>query len=115
MAPYSIAYPLMPYWDQLEKMNQDLTKMIPREMAGAVNLMAHPVAGAAAMSALGIGLSMVTNGKSAKCVPASSAELLFAGIPRWRAMFSAISRTATPSSDDPCSTAPAGAFSSPSR
>jgi len=57
MAPYSIAYPLMPYWDQLEKMNQDLTKMIPREMAGAVNLMAHPVAGAAAMSALGIGFA----------------------------------------------------------
>ncbi|MDX8493630.1 NADH-ubiquinone dehydrogenase [Mesorhizobium sp. VK22B] len=57
MAPYSIAYPLMPYLDQLEKMNQDLTKMMPREMASAVNLMAHPVAGAAAMSALGIGLA----------------------------------------------------------
>ncbi|MDX8467466.1 NADH-ubiquinone dehydrogenase [Mesorhizobium sp. VK23B] len=57
MAPYSIAYPLMPYWDQLEKMNQDLTKMMPREMASAVNLMAHPVAGAAAMSALGIGFA----------------------------------------------------------
>ncbi|RWB60420.1 NADH-ubiquinone dehydrogenase [Mesorhizobium sp.] len=57
MAPYSIAYPLMPYLDQLEKMNQDLTKMMPSEMASAVNLMAHPVAGAAAMSALGIGLA----------------------------------------------------------
>ena len=57
MAPYSIAYPLMPYLDQFEKMNQDLTKMMPREMASAVNLMAHPAAGAAAMSALGIGLA----------------------------------------------------------
>ncbi|RRI06854.1 NADH-ubiquinone dehydrogenase [Mesorhizobium tamadayense] len=57
MAPYSIAYPLMPYLDQLEKMNQDLTKMMPKEMASAVNLMAHPVAGTAAMSALGIGLA----------------------------------------------------------
>ncbi|OHV90422.1 NADH-ubiquinone dehydrogenase [Mesorhizobium sp. ORS 3428] len=57
MAPYSIAYPLMPYLDQLEKMNQDLTKMMPREMASAVNLMAHPVAGVAAMSAVGIGFA----------------------------------------------------------
>jgi NADH-quinone oxidoreductase subunit E len=57
MAPYSIPYPFMPYWDQFEKMNQDLTKMMPKEMASAVNLMAHPVAGAAAMSALGIGLA----------------------------------------------------------
>ena len=57
MAPYSIAYPLMPYLDQFEKMNQDLTKMMPREMASAVNLMVHPAAGAAAMSALGIGFA----------------------------------------------------------
>ncbi|UCI10010.1 NADH-ubiquinone dehydrogenase [Mesorhizobium sp. B1-1-8] len=57
MAPYSKAYPLMPDLDQFEKMNQDLTKMMPKEMASAVNLMAHPVAGAAAMSALGIGLA----------------------------------------------------------
>ncbi|SFO24130.1 NADH-quinone oxidoreductase subunit E [Mesorhizobium sp. NFR06] len=57
MAPYSIPYPFMPDLDQLEKMNQDLTKMMPKEMASAVNLMAHPVAGAAAVSALGIGLA----------------------------------------------------------
>ncbi|MDG4893943.1 MAG: NADH-ubiquinone dehydrogenase [Mesorhizobium sp.] len=57
MAPYSIPYPFMPDLDQLEKMNQDLTKMMPKEMASAVNLFAHPVAGAAAMSALGIGLA----------------------------------------------------------
>ena len=44
MAPYS--NPLMPNLDQLEKMNQDLTRMMPKEMASAVNLLAHPVAGA---------------------------------------------------------------------
>ncbi|MDX8454030.1 NADH-ubiquinone dehydrogenase [Mesorhizobium sp. VK9D] len=57
MAPYSIPYPFMPDLDQLEKMNQDLTKMMPKEMASAVNLLAHPVAGAAAMSAISIGLA----------------------------------------------------------
>ena len=57
MAPYSIPYPFLPDLDQFEKMNQDLTKMMPKEMASAVNLLAHPVAGAAAMSALSIGLA----------------------------------------------------------
>ncbi|CDX37231.1 NADH-ubiquinone dehydrogenase subunit [Mesorhizobium sp. ORS 3359] len=62
MAPYSIPYPFMPDLDQFEKMNQDLTKMMPKEMASAVNLLAHPVAGAAAMSALGIGFANHTVG-----------------------------------------------------
>ena len=57
MALYSIPYALMPDMDHLEKMNQDLTRMMPKEMASAVNLFVHPVAGAAAMSALGIGLA----------------------------------------------------------
>lgn len=57
MALYSIPYALMPDMDQFEKMNQDLTRMMPKEMASAVNLLAHPVAGAAAMSALGFGLA----------------------------------------------------------
>ncbi|MER8440801.1 NADH-ubiquinone dehydrogenase [Mesorhizobium sp. M1312] len=48
---------LMPDLDPFEKMNQDLTRMMPKEMASAVNLLAHPVAGAAAMSALSIGLA----------------------------------------------------------
>lgn len=56
MAPYSTPYPMMPNLDQLEKMNQDLTRMMPKEMASAVNLFVHPVAGAAAMSALSLGL-----------------------------------------------------------
>ncbi|CAN7664288.1 NADH-ubiquinone dehydrogenase [Mesorhizobium amorphae] len=57
MAPYSIPYPVMPDMEQFEKMNQDLTRMMPKEMASAVNLFAHPVASAAAMSALGFGLA----------------------------------------------------------
>ncbi|RWK40818.1 NADH-ubiquinone dehydrogenase [Mesorhizobium sp.] len=48
---------LMPDLDPFEKMNQDLTRMMPKEMASAVNLLAHPVAGAAALSVLGIGLA----------------------------------------------------------
>jgi NADH-quinone oxidoreductase subunit E len=48
---------LMPDLDPFEKMNQDLTRLMPKEMASAVNLLAHPVASAAAMSALGIGLA----------------------------------------------------------
>jgi NADH-quinone oxidoreductase subunit E len=48
---------LMPDLDPFEKMNQDLTRMMPKEMASAFNLLAHPVAGAAAMSALGVGLA----------------------------------------------------------
>ncbi|RVD22005.1 NADH-ubiquinone dehydrogenase [Mesorhizobium sp. M4B.F.Ca.ET.017.02.2.1] len=57
MALYSIPYVLMPDMEQLEKMNQDLTRMMPKEMASAVNLLAHPVAGVAAMSAISIGLA----------------------------------------------------------
>lgn len=43
--------------NELEKMNQDLTKMMPKEVASAINLFVHPAAGAAAMSALGVGLA----------------------------------------------------------
>lgn len=38
-------------------MSDDLEKAVPVEMASAVNLLMHPVAGAAAMSAFGIGLA----------------------------------------------------------
>jgi NADH-quinone oxidoreductase subunit E len=57
MSLFSIPDHFMPDLDQLEKMNYDLTRMMPKEMASAVNLLAHPVAGAAAMSALSIGLA----------------------------------------------------------
>lgn len=56
MSNPSIPDHLMPDANDFEKMNENLTKMMPKEMAGAVNLLAHPVAGAAAMSALGVGL-----------------------------------------------------------
>ncbi|CCV14590.1 hypothetical protein [Mesorhizobium sp. STM 4661] len=57
MSLYSGPDDLMPDLDPFEKMNQDLTRMMPKEMASAVNLLAHPVAGAVAMSALSIGLA----------------------------------------------------------
>ena len=47
----------VPDRNEFEKMTQDLTRMMPQEMASAVNLFAHPVAGAAAFSALGFGLA----------------------------------------------------------
>lgn len=47
----------VPDRNEFEKMTQDLTRMMPQEMANAVNLFAHPVAGAAAFSALGFGLA----------------------------------------------------------
>jgi NADH-quinone oxidoreductase subunit E len=39
---------------QLKKMQDDLNAMMPKEFAGAANLMAHPMAAAAAGSALGL-------------------------------------------------------------
>ena len=47
----------VPDVNDFETMNQELTKLMPQGMANAVNLFAHPVAGAAAMSALGVGLA----------------------------------------------------------
>lgn len=47
----------VPDRNEFEKMTQDLTRMMPQEMANAVNLFAHPVAGAAAFSAIGFGLA----------------------------------------------------------
>jgi NADH-quinone oxidoreductase subunit E len=38
-------------------MDRKSSAVLPQDMAGAVNLLAHPVAGVAAMSALGIGLA----------------------------------------------------------
>lgn len=43
--------------NDVEKMTEDFTKMMPKEMASAINLFVHPAAGAAAMSALGVGLA----------------------------------------------------------
>ena len=46
---------------QLE-MNEKQTNTMPKEMASAANLMVHPLAGAAALSALGVGLASQTFG-----------------------------------------------------
>jgi NADH-quinone oxidoreductase subunit E len=48
---------LMPDVKQLEKMNRNMTALLPKELARAANLMAHPVAGFAAASAIGFGLA----------------------------------------------------------
>lgn len=41
----------------IERMKNEMTATLPKEMAGAANLMAHPAAGAMALSALGFGLA----------------------------------------------------------
>ena len=43
--------------DHLDQMNRAYAMMMPKEIAGTFNLMAHPMAGAAAMSALGLGVA----------------------------------------------------------
>jgi NADH-quinone oxidoreductase subunit E len=57
MSMFPIPDHLQDHLNELEKMNQDLTKMMPKEVASAINLFAHPAAGAAALSALGVGLA----------------------------------------------------------
>lgn len=47
----------MPDAQRWEKMNEKFAAILPWEFAGAINLMAHPVAGAAAFSALGLGVA----------------------------------------------------------
>ena len=59
MSMFSIPDELMP---DMKKMKDDLSTMMPGEMSSAVNLMVHPLAGAAAMSALGIGFASHTFG-----------------------------------------------------
>jgi NADH-quinone oxidoreductase subunit E len=57
MSMFSMPEELMPDVTQMEKMKDDLSAMLPAEMSSAVNLMIHPLAGTAAMSALGIGVA----------------------------------------------------------
>ena len=47
----------MPDVKKFEAMTSEMTAMLPREMASAANLFAHPFAGVAAASAVGIGLA----------------------------------------------------------
>ncbi len=48
---------LLPDVKKLEAMNKEISALMPKEFAGAVNLMVHPVAGVAAVSALGLGVA----------------------------------------------------------
>lgn len=43
--------------ERLEQMNRDFAAMVPKELAGAANLFAHPAAGVAAASALSFGIA----------------------------------------------------------
>lgn len=57
MSMFSLPEELMPDVKTFETMTEDLSALLPREMAGAVNLFVHPLAGMAAASAVGIGLA----------------------------------------------------------
>jgi NADH-quinone oxidoreductase subunit E len=57
MSMFSIPDGLLPSETMLDDAMKQMGVPMPAEMAGAVNLMAHPLASAAAMSALGIGLA----------------------------------------------------------
>ncbi len=57
MSMLSLQDDLIRQMRQFETMNHELRSTLPQEMASAVNLMAHPMAGAAALSALGYGMA----------------------------------------------------------
>ncbi|WP_442583270.1 hypothetical protein ACSBOB_15470 [Mesorhizobium sp. ASY16-5R] len=57
MSMFSIPDELMPSGKIFDEMTKETKALMPAEFAGAVNLMAHPLAGMAAMSALGLGFA----------------------------------------------------------
>lgn len=57
MSTFPIPEVAVPDMERLEQMNRDLAAMLPKEFAGAANLMVHPAASVAAASALGVGLA----------------------------------------------------------
>lgn len=57
MSMFSLPEELMPDVKTLEEMTGEMTARLPRELASAANLFAHPFAGMAAASAVGIGLA----------------------------------------------------------
>lgn len=57
MSMFSLPEELMPDVKTFEEMTQEMTALLPREFASAVNIFAHPFAGMAAASAVGIGLA----------------------------------------------------------
>lgn len=57
MSMFSMPDDLMPNGKIFDEMMKETKALMPAEFAGAVNLMAHPLAGMAAMSALGLGFA----------------------------------------------------------
>ncbi len=57
MSIFPIPVELLPDAKKLEEMNKELSAFMPKEFAGAVNLMVHPMAGVAAFSSLGLGVA----------------------------------------------------------
>ena len=57
MSMFFLPEELMPDVKKFEAMTGEMKAMLPREMASAVDLLVHPLAGAAAASAVGIGLA----------------------------------------------------------
>jgi NADH-quinone oxidoreductase subunit E len=57
MSMFSIPDELVPNGKIFDEMMKETKALMPAEFAGAVNLMAHPLAGVAAMSALGLGFA----------------------------------------------------------
>jgi NADH-quinone oxidoreductase subunit E len=57
MSIFSIPDELLPNKTMLDKMTKETMAEVPAEIASTVNLMAHPMAGVAAMSAIGIGFA----------------------------------------------------------
>jgi NADH-quinone oxidoreductase subunit E len=57
MSMFSLPEELMPDVKKFEAMTDGMTAMLPRELASAANLFAHPFAGMAAASAVGLGLA----------------------------------------------------------
>jgi NADH-quinone oxidoreductase subunit E len=57
MSMFSLPEELMPDVKKFEAMTEEMTAMLPSELASAANLFAHPLAGMAVASAVGIGLA----------------------------------------------------------
>jgi NADH-quinone oxidoreductase subunit E len=57
MSIFPIPDELLPDAKKLEEMNKELSALMPKEFAGAVNLMVHPAAGVVAFSTLGLGVA----------------------------------------------------------
>lgn len=57
MSMFSLPEELMPDVKKFNAMTDEMTATLPAEMASAVNLFVHPLAGAAAASAIGIGVA----------------------------------------------------------